>query len=317
MQAVSERSIHRHRFAILILALLLGAASPWLPPLALDVQFFIVLVPIALFGMSHGGADPLIIAQLKANHGRSNAAWLGGYLALMAVSIGVIVWQPELSLIGFLLLSMWHFGTTDVPFMKGARPTLTGWLSGSLPIVGPLAGHPEQVAILFGWLLQQDPSALQGDVLIAGRLLLAAWALGVCLVAMSSRPGRAISVIELCVLAAPMLLLPPLLAFAFYFCTVHSLRHFMLLMASQQRLDRRLSITGMARIAAPATLGAVLLGGLVWAGMQVWQPSLDMANVEMAWLEQGVRVIFWGLAVLTVPHALLVAIWAEPAAATG
>ncbi len=44
-------------------------------------------MPIAVFGMSHGGADPVIINALKAMKGRSSIQWLTDYVALMALTV--------------------------------------------------------------------------------------------------------------------------------------------------------------------------------------------------------------------------------------
>lgn len=305
MPEINSATAEYHRVWVMMAALFVGVIAAWLPKLELDLQFWMILIPIALFGLSHGGADPVIINALKEFRGRSNLQWLAGYVALMAFTIAFIVWQPTLALVGFLGLSIWHFAITDCIFLPKGGHTGLGWLSGSLPIIGPMAGNPEQVAILFAWLLQQDPEVVSTIVIPTGRLLILGWVL-LLVIAMSLTQSRSRTklLLELCALAAPMLLLPPLLAFAFYFCIVHSLRHFLLLLGAEHRVFKAIDVKILARRAAPATVIAIALGGIAW-----WAMSGASANLESAWLENAVRVIFWGLAVLTVPHALLVALW--------
>ncbi|MEA2117515.1 Brp/Blh family beta-carotene 15,15'-dioxygenase [Halovibrio sp. HP20-50] len=308
MLAINPATAQRHRVWAVMAALFAGVMAVWLPNLELALQFWVIVIPVALFGLAHGGADPVIINALKAVRGRSSVQWLAGYIALMVLTVAFIVWQPTLALVGFLGLSIWHFAITDCMFLPKGGHAGVGWLSGSLPIIGPLAGHPEQVAVLFAWLLQQDPAAVMALVLPAGRLLILGWAVALIgVIALNSRVNRSVLLLELCALAAPMLLLPPLLAFAFYFCVVHSLRHFLLLLGAGRQAFKAIDVKILARRAAPATAGAIVLGGIIW-----WAMNSGAANLEGAWLADAVRVIFWGLAVLTVPHALLVALWIAP-----
>lgn len=308
MPAINPVTAEHHRVWVMMAALFVGVIAVWLPKLELATQFWLILIPIALFGLSHGGADPVIINALKALRGRSSVQWLAGYIALMAFTIAFIVWQPTLALLGFLGLSIWHFAITDCMFLPKGGHAGVGWLSGSLPIIGPMAGHPEQVAVLFAWLLQQDSAAVMALVLPMGRLLILGWVVALIgVVALNSRASRSVVLLELCVLAAAMLLLPPLIAFAFYFCIVHSMRHFLLLLSAERQAFKAIDVKRLAHRAAPATAGAVVLGGITW-----WAMNSGTANMEGAWLADAVRVIFWGLAVLTVPHALLVALWIAP-----
>ncbi|MCA1771460.1 MAG: Brp/Blh family beta-carotene 15,15'-dioxygenase [Halomonas sp.] len=308
MLAINHATAGHHRVWVMMAGLFIGVIAVWLPKLELDLQFWMILIPIALFGLSHGGADPVIINALKTVRGRSSFQWLAGYIALMAFTVVFIIWQPTLALVGFLGLSIWHFAITDCMFLPEGGHAGLGWLSGSLPIIGPMAGHPEQVAVLFAWLLQQDPEVVAAIVLPAGRVLILVWTLLLVVATFLTQPrSRNTSFLELCALAAPMLLLPPLLAFAFYFCIVHSLRHFLLLLGAERQAFNTINVKILARRAAPPTVGAIALGVGAW-----WAMSVSGAHLEGVWLEDAIRVIFWGLAVLTVPHALLVALWIAP-----
>ena len=107
------------------------------------------------------------------------------------------------------------------------------------------------------------------------------------------------------VVAVALILLPPLLAFAFYFCVVHSIRHF--LSVAQQGLGRAEVASTLAflwRKAAPATLGAIALAVGAWAVIVLLEPTSSL-------LVEAVRVMFWALAALTLPHGLVVKLWWE------
>lgn len=309
MPAWAVRSSERHRSGIILGGLLLAAMAPWLPELSLAQQFWIVLLPVMVFGMSHGGADPIIMGDLKRLRGQGNLFWLSGYLVLMFLAVAVIWWQPELALLGFLLMSAMHFAKTDLPFLRPGAPPLVGWLSGSLPIIGPMVGYPEQVAVLFAWLLQYDPGLVLPWLRMAAIVLALGWILCVCAAVVIMQADIRLRVLaELGTLACVSLLLPPLLAFAFYFCAIHSVRHFIMLMISLRSRQAGIEVGKLARLAAPATILAITMGLFAWWGLQTVQPA-----GEQTWLADGVRVMFWGLAVLTVPHALLVMLWKPPA----
>lgn len=299
----------RHRHGFVLLAILLALVAPWMPDISLAQQFWIILVPVLVFGMAHGGADPIIMGDLKRLRGLGNAMAFGGYCVLMLLAIAVIWWQPEIALAAFLVMSAAHFARTDMPFLPPGAPRLVGWLSGTVAIVGPIAGHPEQVAVLFAWLLQHEASAFVPPLQLTGYVLISLWIVLLGIAVAATRQGHRVAVlIELGTLASVSLLLPPLLAFAFYFCGVHSVRHFIMLMMSLRARQADVSIGRLARLAAPATLVAIGLGAGAWWLLHNMHPAQDMA-----WLADGVRVIFWGLAVLTVPHALLVLLWPSPA----
>jgi len=103
------------------------------------------------------------------------------------------------------------------------------------------------------------------------------------------RPGISA---ELAVLATAAVVLPPLVFFILYFCGLHSPRH---LLHAAQNLNRKSAII----TAAGVTLLTVVLGGLVV--MQAPVGRLD---------ERLLQLTFIGLAVLTVPHMILIEHWA-------
>ena len=289
----------RHQWIVIASALLAMGTAMALPALTIEQQFWIVIIPIGVFGLSHGGADPLILKSLAVNHPGRFALMTGLYtLASLAF--------PLIALVAFLLLSIWHFGYTDATFLGLQSSQLLLWLCGSLPIIGPVVGHPEQTSELFAWLIAYDPQRVLLVLKPVGVGLAALWLLGFILMAYrhyEQLQWRVVS--ELVLVATALLLLPPLLAFAFYFCVVHSIRHF--LSVAQEGLGRaelKSTLGFLVRKAAPATIGALVLAVTAWLILTVFDPGSDL-------LVEAIRVMFWALAALTLPHALVVKLWWE------
>ena len=86
--------------------------------------------------------------------------------------------------------------------------------------------------------------------------------------------------------------LPPLIYFAVYFCALHSIRHFTATMSAVPNGRRALGVAVMLSVIT--TLAALLA------------LHLGITGTAAETTEQGIRVIFIGLAALTVPHMILV-----------
>ncbi|MBS3805515.1 MAG: Brp/Blh family beta-carotene 15,15'-dioxygenase [Oleiphilaceae bacterium] len=287
-------------FAALVTALVALA----LPPLTLEQQFWIILVPVAVFGLSHGGADPFILKRLVARRPNALPFAMALYFLTSLVFVGMIWFFPVLALLVFLLLSIWHFGFTDVAYLSSSPNSLLIWLSGSLPVLGPILGHPEQTSELFAWLISHEAETVIATLSIAAPILAMLWLVAFGLLVFHHYyhlGGRVLA--ELVLVAAAMVLLPPLLAFAFYFCIIHSVRHFLSIAEYRLGESEIKQVLGfLAQKSAPATLAAMAIALLAWAALAWWSPASSL-------LVEAVRVMFWGLAALTLPHGFVVKLW--------
>jgi Brp/Blh family beta-carotene 15,15'-monooxygenase len=167
-----------------------------------------------------------------------------------------------------------------------------------------MLGHPEQTAELFAWLIAHDAPAVIEVVTFAGPVLALLWLIGLGALILRKSPSLSGGVFsELVLVAIALVLLPPLLAFTFYFCLVHTVRHFISI-AQTSFIDQSIPkhIASLARKVWPATLAAIALAFAGWLLLLFWQPGTEL-------LVQSVRVLFWGLASLTLPHCLLVYLW--------
>lgn len=295
---------HRHQRILLWASALALAAGLALPPVSIEQQFWIVLLPIVVFGLSHGGADPLILRHLMSARSGSAGLVTGLYVMAALAFVALIWFFPVAALVAFLILSVWHFGVTDRAFLSPGCGALLLWLSGSLPVLGPALGHPEQTSQVFAWLIGSERGPVLAVISVAAPLLAGLWLVGFGLLIQRHRQHLAGRIpAELLLVGLALVSLPPLLGFAFYFCAIHSVRHF--LVVAEHRLgqaEARSTLRFLVKNAAPATLGAIGLALAAWLAILVLQPAASL-------LVEAIRVMFWALAALTLPHAFVVRLW--------
>ncbi|SCG34343.1 Brp/Blh family beta-carotene 15,15'-dioxygenase [Micromonospora halophytica] len=291
----------------------IGVTSP-LPALAL-----LVLAPVLhrhdvggapgfllaglLLGLPHGAVDHLVPAWMSAR-ARPTAARLAvplGYAALAGAALVAFRAAPAPALVGFLALSVAHFGTADEAFHaerdgRPVRQPLSGVLArGGPPVVVPLLLWPDAVDPVLATVAPRVPELLTVEVrALATACLLAAVARTVLRdVRAGRRADAAEPVLLLCLFAA----VPPALAIGVYFATWHSARHVARLLHGDpgNRADLVAGRLGpplrrFARRAALPTLAAAAALAVLAAG------PVDLLPATVA-----------VLAALTVPHAALVA----------
>ena len=247
---------------------------------------------VVLIGLPHGALDGAIAIHL----GFSRKAllfirFLILYVGMAGLVIAAWIVAPALCLLGFLVISMIHFGAGD------ARNG-TGWVRGAevlahggLVVAGISQMHRDDTDVIFAYLAGGDTTLVwQGlDILT----VIVAASLVVCLAqALWYRRWRG-TALELGILAVLFALTPPLVGFAVYFCCVHSARHVASIVSS---LRRHMSANAMILQALIFTVASWLAGAAA-----IWWFA-DMADPQPVIL----RVVFIGLAALTVPHMILV-----------
>jgi Brp/Blh family beta-carotene 15,15'-monooxygenase len=198
----------------------------------------------------------------------------------------IILWLqlPELALISFLIISIVHFsrdwrGGVD-PFLA----MMVGWALVALPALA----SPDDVAMIFAALTGSDNGAVIAALLGAasvpaalGSLVFAYWAF---------RHDDKQSALEVLACIAAALFLPPLVAFAIFFCGLHSPRH----MADALRETGDLS--PMKKTAIICAVFALSLGLGVLMFLYQGDVPADMGII---------RTAFILISTLTVPHFIL------------
>lgn len=258
----------------------------------LDFISLASLAAVAFIGLPHGALDGAVSMRLGfASSLLKLTGFIAGYLAIGSMVVGCWMLAPTASLLGFLFVSLIHFGLGDssASLARNDRLVQAG-CHGGLVVLGISLMHRPQVEVIFA-VLGADPQLLW-PVLEA-----AIWPLLMLLAVYGIRaisvPAMRYRFMEIFLLAAVFWYTPPLLGFAIYFCCVHSRRHIAALWA----MIRHNSARGkMLQLSLLFTLASWLAGGVMIYLLAASGPPGDAI----------LQVVFIGLAALTVPHMLLI-----------
>lgn len=288
----------RHENVVAMLALATACGLWLLGQPSLEMQVVGLSLGVLIFGVPHGALDHRPAKRLLLGDWGSRW-WLPfvlGYVALAAAVFAAFALWPRLSLSAFLMLSIVHFGLDAPQRRSGPTATLRLMAWGAPGVVLPMALHSADVSALFSWVAASPvPQEWVARVGAAGLVLWLASLL--LLIALRTIPKR--EVVRLVSYIPLFAIAPPLVAFAVFFCLDHSLRHLL----DEAFADGGVLHASLKRLcleALPATL-ATAAGALVLA--KAWfdpQAGLEPTLV---------RVLFQGLAALTLPHMLLT--WAS------
>jgi Brp/Blh family beta-carotene 15,15'-monooxygenase len=272
-------------FALIAAVLLMIAADRLWGGMNSAEANMLAAIVIVLAGIPHGTLD----VEIAATHfGRSGIAGktmiFGGYLGCAAFMVLLWIQLPALALIAFLVISIVHFSHD---WRGGVEPFLAmmvGWALVALPALA----SPQDVAVIFAALTGSNDGAVIAALLGAasvpaalGSLVFAYWAF---------RNNDTQSALEVLACITAALFLPPLVAFAVFFCGLHSPRH----MADALRATGTLSGTKKAFIIVAVTALSLGMGVLMF--LYQGEVPTDMGII---------RAAFILISTLTVPHFIL------------
>ena len=278
------------------------------------VSVAVVMVVVAVLGIPHGAVDHLVAAALGSTAPtqltRSAATPirpLRFHLAYLAAMLAYgLVWLaiPAVALAGFLLLSVHHFGQSDLASLQldrwrqGAIQLSRGLFLVGLVLVANLAAVSPVIDRMGGF----DPSAwawLAGHT-AAWSLVLVGQHLVIGLIVGAQVRDREIirrEAIAVIALTALFVAADPLIGFALYFGLWHSLNHLGVLaeVLGHRSGSAALAPRQLARLAAPRSVAslaalAILIGGAA---------ALDQTELVVP-----VALIF--ISMLTLPHMIVV-----------
>lgn len=242
---------------------------------------FIALGAIVLLGVPHGSLD--VLFALRAYQLNSLMAWVVFLTAYLLVAMGIIVlWMllPVWFFIGFLIFSALHFSDD----LNTPNPVLTKLSYGAAVICLPSIVHGTALVGLYAVFV--DASVAQRIVTVSQWLCYPIlFLMGLMLF------NRQIAIrekLDAYAVLAIMTLLPPILAFAVYFCLMHSARHLIRSHAFFGQLNARLFIMALVL----PTLAVIIMACGVWFFTNARTVESDL-----------IRLVFIGLAALTFPHA--------------
>lgn len=265
---------------------LVALALLWLglPPPSPTVQVVLLGVLVGVLGLPHGALDPLIARRVGLWHTPLGFAGFNAVYILVVVVV-VVLWLvlPVASLVVFLLVSALHFGSD----WNADRALWLRFITGFGLLSVPALSHPAEVSTAYVILAGEGGAGVAsvqgwlGPVALAGLLLAA-------LVALRHRAHESVEIVLATLLA---LATEPLVFFLLYFCALHSFRHLKAGFLAERGGGRLPALMVVVYTVVPLlVVGAVLLG----------------PGAAGALSEQILRVVFIGLAALTVPHMIVV-----------
>jgi len=294
----------RHTLFVVALLALALAASPFLPALPLAIQLTLLAAAVAIFGLPHGALDLALVQGASRGSWRALAAAIAVYLVVSAAVLAVWLTAPVIALLGFLAIAIIHFGLGDTEDLHGPQRAVEVIARGGFAGIAPLVFHPQTTRDLFALLVGPNSTTSLDTTLAlitppATYLWLACLATAVIWRLIQRNQGWLPAVAELLLTTAIFAVFHPLAAFLLYFSFVHSVRHIADLGAarfpdSASRARRWLLVESL-----PFTLATVILGAAAWF---LFAPAITFDEAMM-------RVIFWGLSALTMPHMILTAWW--------
>lgn len=271
--------------------------------LSTEQTLMICIAATVVVGVAHGSVDHLILGD--SIKGRF-LLLISIYLLLTGAFVAVWFAAPPAALIIFLLISVFHFGFSDVDLEK-ITDAANLWpeilFRGSLPVLLTCAFHTRTVAQMFAQLIGSgaDPTAIQQILSLSCCVLLPIWmCLAVtCVIKLFRSKASAMIrrryfffLIESAALALSAIFLPVLISFSIYFCAGHSARQIFMLACALDGSSPGQSLTTFARSAAPIVAVTIVFGAVFFA--------IDVQN--KIFFSAALRALFIPLSALTLPH---------------
>jgi Brp/Blh family beta-carotene 15,15'-monooxygenase len=284
-----------------------------------EFQFLPLMLGMLLFGLPHGAIDHLVALGLAGKGLRPMpfAVVTVAYLLLVVAVLGLWVCSPIAAAVGFLAMTIWHWGKGDIAFERcvlNADVKFRGRLAdgvhlvtrGLIPISLPLVAFPEEATdFLSACVKIFAPAALvePGQWRLAALSLFAFFFIADCL--WHLRHGRqALArrvLMENICLAGFFAHITPLVAIGWYFAGWHGFRHVIRLsgyVAGDTRSDMpfRNKIGRTIRQALPFTVVSLLM----LVGLRTELADRIMGTSD----EMALYLVL--VSALTVPHLVVV-----------
>ena len=254
------------------------------------------LLFILSIGISHGSLDHIKGKKLLKILGfKSSVVFYFGYIFVGLTTIIIWLLFPKLLLFLFLLIAAFHFGKEDSEFLnKRKNFELIYFFKGSLIIVAPLLFHKNETLSIFKSLNFDITTSFLINNEILYFFILLSFISNIFLSLNKSFDAKSLLFMDFLSILILNYFLNPVLAFTFYFCFLHSIRHSISLIKEiNTNLKKGLPI--FIKKALPLTI--ITIFGYIFA--------LYILNNYNELSESIYKVIFIGLASLTFPHILL------------
>ncbi|PPR11688.1 MAG: Beta-carotene 15,15'-dioxygenase [Alphaproteobacteria bacterium MarineAlpha11_Bin1] len=250
-------------------------------------EYSLPMFLIILAGFPHGAADGVLIFRFARQRKLYSAAIFVAYIFVAAVT--AIIWflQPWIGLGSFLLLSIYHFGLLDTLKSRNSAYRIQRIIVlGSLPIITISLAHPDEVTRIFQIISGKGGASITLSI----QTISVIWGILLIWLMIFKRAIQLRMIAEMTGLTAALIILPPIWGFAFYFCVLHSPRHFKKIFTVVAPLRREAWFSIAALTFCSAGLVVVFLQ---WADTKTFDEGM-------------IQSTFIVLAALTTPHMLLI-----------
>ena len=260
------------------------------------------LIIISLFlilslGISHGALDHVKGKKLlKLFNYKSTTVFYFSYIFIGIAIILIWLLFPKILLLTFLIVAAFHFGKEDCEFIYNkTKLNLIYFFKGSLVITAPLLFHKTETLEIFNFLnFEVSENILISNEILYLFLLISLFA-HIIISINKHIDVKSLLLMDFISILLINYFLNPILAFAIYFCFLHSIRHSFKL---SNELNKTSFIKGFKEFfvkAFPLTILTAIL----------FLISLFFLNNYLVFDSAISKVIFIGLASLTFPHILL------------
>ena len=264
----------------------------------------ICLLLILTIGISHGSLDHIKGKKLF-NILKINNIYLF-YFSDIFISIStIVIWIifPAITLIFFLLIASYHFGKEDTNFLINYNLSFNQifyFLKGILIVIAPLNFHFEETVNIFKLLFVENEkfymylSFVESFKIIPVFFLLSIFSSFYLFIKNFKFANFSIFLDFFSILILNYYL-SPLLAFTFYFCFLHSIRHSISLIFEIDNKSIKDGLILFLKKMLPLTILTIIISLI----------GLFYLNNSFEFNDAVLKVIFIGLASLTFPHILL------------
>jgi beta-carotene 15,15'-dioxygenase len=270
----------------------------------LNISSIVCLILILTIGVSHGSFDHIKGKKLFKILNINNIYIF--YISYILISISIIlIWLliPSITLIIFLAVAAYHFGKEDTMFLINKdfnfkQPLF--FLKGLLIIIAPLNFHFVETINIFKILfIESEKLYFFLDLIENTKIIPITFILStLSCVYLFSKNFKIINIGIFFDFFSILMLnyyLTPLLAFTFYFCFLHSIRHSISLIVDLNQINLKIGVLIFIKKVLPLT---VLTAIICLIALFFLSNSYVLDNAIL-------KVIFIGLASLTFPHILL------------
>ena len=258
--------------------------------------FFMILI----LGVSHGALDNFRGKNLFQPILKKNwfIFFYPGYILLSLMVIFCWTIFPAITLLLFLVVASYHFGEEDLRFFfkgKGFFFNLASFLKGFLIITLSFHYSHEATTVFFEYLMvpqiEYEKLTKFKSLLFSANLIF----LIISLIYLFRKQINKLVLIlfEIIFILLSFIYLPLILAFSMYFCFLHSSKH---IVGLARELDSQNIRNGLKLFIVKAVPLTLLTAFFAFLSLYFLDQNIN---------ENIIKIIFIGLASLTLPHILL------------